>query len=945
MRSMRPIPGSLLLLCVLCMLSPVAADSTLPFSEAEKAFMERHPEIRIGVDPQFIPFEFFDEKGFHRGIAADILSLVAARTGLSFVSDPALSWSEALSGARDGAIELLPAVGYTEERTEFLIYLEPYMSFQRTIVIQNSNTTITSFDDLRGRQVAVQKESSHEGFLRAYPDIDLRTYDTVQEALLAVNRGEEVAFIGNEATSAYLSRTLGLSELRFITVSEGGPQSLHIAVNKDLPLLASIIKKALDDIGEQEISSILESWIQYEQTYDYTALIRTAVIVLSVMLLVLAISAFWIVRLRREVREKIAAQISAERADEEKGMFMARVSHEVRTPLNGIRGMSYLLEKTDLDEGQRRYLKAIRGSTETAQVIMDEILEYSRLEQGRTTIDHVPFRLDDVLQEVLGIDSWMIREKGLSFQMQSSPDVPAFLTGDPTRIRQILTNLLHNAVKFTEAGEISLSLSVRDRDEHRCVLLLELSDTGIGMNEDQLTRLFQPFSQADSSIVRRYGGSGLGLSIVKGLLDVMGGSIEVVSQEGKGSTFSVDLPLEIDPEGDARENALRRSVDFSRLRALLVLPERILSQQVEALLDRYGLPCESVSSFDLLMPLLSHQNPYDLLIGEVEHSGALPEGLVSVVNGSLPSRPSLILFIHDTEMTGQGEQVLKERDIVLPLPLINSVFLNALLQLFGPGSGERCSDPHATKEVETAPLNVLVVEDNATNRTIARELLEGRGHRVFEAVNGHEAYEMFLEHSDTLDVILMDLHMSGMNGYEATRLIREKDRNIPVLILSADLAGSVKAQCATLQVNGFLAKPYDPDDLLEQTEQAGARYRKRPQEASLIDVALGVTLMGKNEALYREILATFVEEFPETLQALRQSIELTDANSAAAAIHTGKGSCGAIGATRAHRECIAFEKTVQERENLPEEQEISRLLDVLDRTLQEARAILLRYGQ
>lgn len=716
-------------------------------------------------------------------------------------------------------------------------------------------------------------------------------------------------------------------------------------MNKDLPVLASIIEKALEDIGEHEISSILESWIQYEQTYDYTALIRTAAIILSVMLLVLAISAFWIVRLRREVREKIAARISAERADEEKGMFMARVSHEVRTPLNGIRGMSYLLEKTDLDEGQRRYLKAIRGSTETAQVIMDEILEYSRLEQGRISIDHVPFRLDDVLQDTLSIDSWMIREKGLSFQMLSSPDVPAFFIGDPTRVRQILTNLLHNAVKFTETGEISLSLSVRDRDEQRCVLLLELSDTGIGMNEEQLARLFQPFSQADSSIVRRYGGSGLGLSIVKGLLDAMSGSIDVVSREGEGSTFTVALPLDIDPEGDARENALRRSVDFSRHRALLVLPERALLQQVEALLDRYGLPFEAVSSFDLLMPLLSHQNPYDLLIGEVEHSHALPEGLVSVVSGSLSSRPSLILFIHDTEITGQKEEVLSDRDIVLPLPLINSVFFNALLQLFGPGSGERCCDPQEPKEVESVPLNVLVVEDNATNRTIARELLEGRGHRVFEAVNGQKAYEIFLEHSAALDVILMDLHMSVMNGYEATRLIREKDRDIPILILSADLAGSVKEQCAPLKVNGFLAKPYDPDELLEQTEKAGARYRKGSQEGPLIDVALGVTLMGKNEELYREILATFVEEFPETLQALRHSIEHTDTASAAAALHTGKGSCGAIGATLAHRQCIAFEKTLREGEGLPEEQEITLLLELLDRTLQEARDILLRQGQ
>ena len=331
MRSGALSTSLLIFLLILSCLTSLGASPSLVFTEQELTFIETHTEIRLGVDPQFMPFEFFDEKGLHRGIAADILSLVSARSGLTFTSDPDLSWPDALNGARDGSIDLLAAIGYTAERAEFLTYLEPYMSFQRSIVIQNSNTTISSFDDLAGRQVAVQKESSHEGFLRAYPDIPLRTYDTVQDALLAVNRGEEVAFIGNEATSAYLSRTLGLSELKFITVNEGGPQSLHIAVRSDLPLLASIIQKSLDDISKNELSSILASWIQYEQTYDYSELIRAAAIILSLFLLILIISAFWIVRLRKVVKEKVAAQIRAEQADVQKGMFMARVSHEVRT--------------------------------------------------------------------------------------------------------------------------------------------------------------------------------------------------------------------------------------------------------------------------------------------------------------------------------------------------------------------------------------------------------------------------------------------------------------------------------------------------------------------------------------------------------------------------------------------------------------------------------------
>jgi len=942
---MRSRSATILLLMVVftCVsLSALAAGPSLSFTEEERAFIETHPEVLIGVDPDFIPFEFFSEKGIHRGIAADLLSLISKRSGFTFISDPELTWADALTGAREGSIELLAAIGFTAERAEFLTYLEPYMNFQRSIVIQNSNTTISSFDDLAGRQVAVQKESSHEGFLKDYPDIHLRTYDTVQDALLAVNRGEEVAFIGNEATSAYLSRTLGLSELKFITVNEGGPQSLHIAVRSDLPLLASIIQKSLDDISDNELSSILASWIRYEQTFDYSSLIRSAVIILSLFLLTIFISAFWIVRLRKVVKEKVAAQIRAEQADVQKGMFMARVSHEVRTPLNGIRGMSYLLEKTKLDPVQKRYLQAIKGSSETAQVIMEDILEYSRLEQGRTTIEHVAFRLDDILQDTLSIDSWMIREKGLELKVQTSLDVPPYLIGDPTRIRQILTNLLHNAVKFTESGEISLSLTTSETAETRCLLLIEIRDTGIGMSKEQLSRLFNPFSQGDTSINRRYGGSGLGLSIVKGLLDAMNGTVEVVSMEGKGSTFTVRIPLEIDQEGQARENQLRMSVNFSQHRALLVLPEKALSQQIEALLARYGLAYESVSSFEMLLPLLSQPHSYDLLIGELENLGSIPAGFFDALDSSPFDRPSIILFIHDIDPEVLQEAVMSERDIILPLPLINSIFFNALLQLFGTGDSVPVPEMRQEETRRENPLRVLVVEDNATNRMIVHELLESRGHTVLEAVDGKEAYELFLDQGDTLDVILMDLHMSRMNGYEATRLIREKDSDIPILILSADLITSVEDQFHDLHVNGFLAKPYDPDELVTKTLQIARRREKASARSPVIDISLGISLMGRNEQLYRSILSSFIDEFPPILQALRDSVECSDTAAAAALLHRCKGSCGAIGAKEAHRLSVGSEKILRESGSLPNTEVVSQLFRVLEQTLCEAREYLTR---
>ena len=283
---------------------------------------------------------------------------------------------------------------------------------------------------------------------------------------------------------------------------------------------------------------------------------------------------------------------------------------------------------------------------------------------------------------------------------------------------------------------------------------------------------------------------------------------------------------------------------------------------------------------------------------------------------------------------------MSERDIILPLPLINSIFFNALLQLFGTGDSVPVPEMRQEETRRENPLRVLVVEDNATNRMIVHELLESRGHTVLEAVDGKEAYELFLDQGDTLDVILMDLHMSGMNGYEATRLIREKDSDIPILILSADLITSVEDQFHDLHVNGFLAKPYDPDELVTKTLQIARRREKASARSPVIDISLGISLMGRNEQLYRSILSSFIDEFPPILQALRDSVECSDTAAAAALLHRCKGSCGAIGAKEAHRLSVGSEKILRESGSLPNTEVVSQLFRVLEQTLCEAREYL-----
>ncbi len=921
---------AVLIACLLCFSPAFTADSDIVFTEAEHAFIAEHPEIHIGVDPKFIPFEFFDENGSYKGIASDILSRISTMTGLTFSHNPDLTWSEAVTGARNGTIDLLPAVGFTEERSEFLTYLKPYMQFQRAAVVRKGNTSINALSDLWGRQVAVQGESSHEGFLAAYPEIGIRRFSTVEEALLAVNRGDEVAFIGNEATSAYLSRTLGLSELKFITLSESGAHALHMAVRKDLPELASILQKALDAMSESEYSAILGHWIHYENRFDYTRLIRISIFILSLMLLLFAVSSFWIVRLRRAVKEKELAQQQAENSDREKGMFMARISHEIRTPLNGVRGMSYLLEKTKLDTQQSRYLQAIKSASQSMQVIIHDILEYSRLNEGQTVIEHIPFRVDDVLQDTISLDAWKIREKGLDFRLDLDPSVPPVLIGDPTRLRQVLTNFLHNAVKFTCEGRITLSLSSEDLGDEQCLLTCAIHDTGIGMSEKQIEKLFTPFIQADESIHRKYGGSGLGLSISKHLVEAMQGSVEVESREGKGSTFRFSLPLRIDTEGMRQELQMRKSVDFSSLHALLVIPDRELSAKVARLLTDYGVAYEEVSSLAIADSLLSGDARFDLVILELAHPGVLSEPQCRRISRAVSSR---LLFVHE-ESEGNYQET-DERSIILPLPLIHSVFFNALLQLFGKG-GE--GDERREKRVLLPPVSptVLVVEDNRTNQMIARELLEREGCTVLLASDGKEGHETFLSHEKDIDVILMDLHMEGMDGYESTRLIRKENKQVPILILSADLVDSVREKCEQMAVNGFIGKPYDPDQLIGEVFKA-AELDLSPQPSS-IDSEAGMKRVGGDAALYKRILSAFALEMKETLLLLRESIGKEDARQTAECVHKCKGACGSVGAKRAHELCVEAEKMLKGDSLDFSSFLLSEMIEELSKVIQEAEA-------
>jgi two-component system sensor histidine kinase/response regulator len=516
---------------------------------------------------------------------------------------------------------------------------------------------------------------------------------------------------------------------------------------------------------------------------------------------------------RKQLEQSLAvAKEQAEAASKTKGEFLANMSHEIRTPLNAIIGLSYLATRGEAPPRTRDYLDKIKSSAQALLGIVNDILDVSKLEVGKLSLEHTAFDLDDVLTHLSNVIGHKAGEKGVELLFSTPRDVPRQLVGDPLRLGQVLLNLTANAVKFTETGQIVVAVREDRRDGDRAWLEFSVADSGIGMTAEQVGRLFQAFSQADSSTTRKYGGTGLGLSISQSLVEMMGGRIAVESQAGMGSRFHFCVPLEIGAQPAPPPPNL---VPLAGLRALVVDDNTAAREITAGYLGSFGFEQQAVAggqaALEALRAAANAGRPFRVVLLDWRLPDMDGGQLVEAVRGlALDPAPALVL------MSAHSRDELSSRtdelglDGMLGKPFNPSMLLETIVQALGGGAIRAFLPPEEAPALQPgrlAGVDILVVEDNPMNQMVVRELLETASAAVTIAANGREALEQVARRS--FDLILMDLQMPELGGIEAARRLRAGGCSIPIVAMTASAMPGDQQRCLDAGMNDYLSKPID----------------------------------------------------------------------------------------------------------------------------------------
>ncbi len=732
-----------------------------------------------------------------------------------------------------------------------------------------------------------------------------------------------------------------------------------VLLNNNMDYIENEFKNYIIRVNNKSIIS-LDKNIKTIRLFKNTATLFLILIIISQLaLLYLFINKNRIMSLLKEAR------IEADRANSAKSDFLANMSHEIRTPMNAVIGFSCLMKNTVLNKTQQDYISKILNSANTLLEIINDILDFSKIEAGKIELEEIEFSLSSIIDSLTNIINIKVSEKKINFVISINDEVPEKLVGDPLRLKQILLNLVNNAVKFTDEGEIVIDiLNPVFMDDNRILLEFSVRDTGIGISEDNRKKLFQSFTQADSSVTRKYGGSGLGLTICKKLTSLMGGDIWIDEKYLNGSKFCFSAVFRTGSENDNK--IIKKSASFHEYNVLIVDPGISESEILKRYLNNFGFKSieitdngyTAISKFKLRMR--KKLPSFDIIFIDSALGGLSCSEVIKYIDddNEIKIKPEIVVLSNKLTDEESNERLEVRHKRVILKPLNPSVLFDTLVSVFSRGESEEYEEKNIIRmssDNNIEKCSVLVVEDNEINQEIAKKLLELSGVDVFIANNGKEAVDIINMEKNKFDAVLMDIHMPVMDGFTATEIIKKNPENIdlPVIAMTADISDKLSERIKAAGMVDYVTKPVYPEKLysvlsmhIDRMNAEGKETDKKENKSEIysetadpeiVDVKKAVKRLNGDGKLFTDIINNFTRNYTDIEIMLKELTEPAKREELIRFLHTVKGLSGTIGADSLSVLTASIEERVKNNMNALDEKTVSDYVDEFRKVLKEIK--------